>query len=42
VQGNYDRDRVLWSGKVKFLEQQRDQAKEDHADAVRKFELTVQ
>jgi hypothetical protein len=27
LQANYDRDSVLWEGKVKFLEEQRDQAK---------------
>jgi hypothetical protein len=33
----YDRDRALWEGKFKFLEQQRDTAKKDCEDAQRNF-----
>ncbi len=29
----YDRDKALWDGKFKFLEQQRDTAKKDCEDA---------
>lgn len=29
----YDRDKALWEGKFKFLEQQRDTAKKDCEDA---------
>lgn len=39
---NYDRDRALWEGKFQFLEQQKEQAKQDLVDALRKFELTLQ
>lgn len=34
---SYDRDKALWEGKFKFLEQQRDTAKKDFDDAQRKF-----
>lgn len=42
LSANYERDRALWEGKFHFLEQQRDQAKSDLADAQKKFELTLQ
>lgn len=38
----YDRDKALWEGKFKFLEQQRDTAKRDFEDAQRKFQTTVE
>lgn len=38
---NYDRDRALWEGKFTFLEQQKEQAKQDLVDALKKFELTL-
>ena len=38
----YDRDKALWDGKFKFLEQQRDTAKKDFEDAQRKFQATVE
>ena len=37
-----DRDKALWEGKFKFLEQQRDTAKKDFEDAQRKFQSTVE
>ncbi len=42
VQANYDKDKELWADKFQFLEQQRDQAKSDLAEAQRKFELTLE
>ena len=42
VLSNYERDKALWKGKFHFLEQQREQAKNDLIDAQRKFELTLQ
>jgi len=41
VVSNYERDKALWKGKFHFLEQQREQAKNDLADAQKKFELTL-
>lgn len=37
----YDRDKALWDGKFKFLEQQRDTAKKDCEDAQRNFQTTL-
>ena len=37
-----ERERMLHEGKVKFVEQQRDQAKQDLAEQTRKFEFTVE
>lgn len=42
VQANYEKDKELWADRFKFLEQQRDQAKGDLAEAQRKFELTLE
>jgi len=42
LQSNYERDRALWEGKFSFLEQQRDQAKNDLVDTQKKFEITLQ
>lgn len=42
VSSNYEKDKALWKGKFHFLEQQREQAKIDLADAQKKFELTLQ
>ena len=39
---NYDKDKALWEGKFKFLEQQKDQAKRDAEEAQRKFQTTVE
>lgn len=39
---NYDRDKALWEGKFQFLDQQKEQAKQDLVDALKKFELTLQ
>ena len=41
IVSNYERDKALWKGKFHFLEQQREQAKNDLADAQKKFELTL-
>mmetsp|Transcript_959 Transcript_959/g.870 ORF Transcript_959/g.870 Transcript_959/m.870 type:complete len:122 (+) Transcript_959:2424-2789(+) len=41
VVSNYERDKALWKGKFHFLEQQKEQAKNDLVDAQRKFELTL-
>lgn len=38
---NYERDKVLWEGKFTFLEGQKEQAKQDLVDALKKFELTL-
>ena len=42
VVSNYERDKALWKGKFHFLEQQKEQAKNDLLDAQKKFELTLQ
>ena len=39
---NYERDKVLWDGKFNFLEQQKEQAKQDLQESMRKFEQTLQ
>ena len=41
IVSNYERDKALWKGKFHFLEQQREQAKNDLSDAQKKFELTL-
>jgi hypothetical protein len=38
----YDKDKALYEGKFKFLEQQRDTAKRDFEDAQNKFQSTVE
>lgn len=38
----YDKDRALWEGKFRFLEQQKEQSKLDLTDALKKFEITLQ
>lgn len=42
LQANYERDRELWNGKFKFLEQQRDQSRSDLAEGQKKFESTLE
>lgn len=42
LQNQLDREKALWDGKFKFLEQQRDTAKRDFEDAQRKFQSTVE
>jgi len=42
VQANYDKYNELWADKFKFLEQQRDQSKNDLIEAQRKFEITLE
>lgn len=41
LNNSYDRDKALWDGKFKFLEQQRDTAKKDCEDAQRNFQTTL-
>ena len=38
---SYDRDKALWDGKFKFLEQQRDTARKDCEDAARNYQTTL-
>lgn len=38
----YDKDRSLWEAKFNFLEQQREQAKNDLAESMKKFETTLE
>lgn len=38
----YERDKTLWEGKFAFLEQQKNQAKLDLAEAQKNFELSIQ
>lgn len=38
----YEKDRALWEAKFNFLEQQREQAKADLAEAMKKFESTLE
>lgn len=38
---NQEKNQALWENKFHFLEQQRDQAKADLADSLRKFETTL-
>ena len=42
VQSSYERDKALWEGKFTFLEQQKDQAKQDLSEATKKFEMTLE
>eukprot|EP00826_Nyctotherus_ovalis_P040096 TRINITY_DN3909_c0_g2_i1.p1 TRINITY_DN3909_c0_g2~~TRINITY_DN3909_c0_g2_i1.p1 ORF type:complete len:289 (+),score=106.60 TRINITY_DN3909_c0_g2_i1:140-1006(+) len=42
VQANYEKDKELWKDRFVFLEQQRDQYKNDLSEAQRKFELTLE
>jgi DNA repair exonuclease SbcCD ATPase subunit len=42
IASNYDKDKALWDGKIKFLEQQRDQAKADQAETQRKLMDTLE
>lgn len=42
LNNGYDRDKALWDGKFKFLEQQKDTAKKDFEDAQKKFQSTVE
>ncbi len=37
--GSYEKDQILWDGKFKFIEQQRDQYKKDLSETQRRFEL---
>ncbi|CAD8134885.1 unnamed protein product [Paramecium pentaurelia] len=37
----HERDTLLWEGKFKFLQQQKDQSKQDLQEAMRKFEFTI-
>ena len=42
LQSTFDKDQALTDGKVKFIESQRDQAKQDHADTQRKLEVALE
>jgi len=42
IQANYEKDKELWTDKFSFLEQQRDQYKNDLVEAQRKFETTLE
>lgn len=42
LNNNYDKDKALWDGKFRFLEQQRDTAKKDFEDAQKKFNNTLE
>ncbi|XP_001347247.1 Guanylate nucleotide binding protein (macronuclear) [Paramecium tetraurelia strain d4-2] len=42
LQANYEKDKILWQGKTQFLESQRESLKQELADAMRKFETTIQ
>lgn len=42
IQSSYERDKALWEGKFNFLEQQKDQAKQDLQEATKKFEMTLE
>ncbi|CAD8051484.1 unnamed protein product [Paramecium sonneborni] len=37
----HERDALLWEGKFKFLQQQKDQSKQDLQEAMKKFEFTI-
>ncbi len=37
----YEKDRTLWEGKFNFLEQQKEQAKSDLSETLKKFETTL-
>lgn len=41
ISTNYEKDKMLWEGKFSFLEQQRDQTKQELNEQVRKFETTL-
>ncbi|CAD8065990.1 unnamed protein product [Paramecium primaurelia] len=41
IHTSYERDKALWEGKFQFLEQQKEQAKQDLVDALKKFEMTL-
>ena len=41
LQSTFDKDQALNEGKIKFIESQRDQAKQDHADTQRKLEVAL-
>ena len=38
----YEKDRVLWEARFNFLEQQKEQAKNDLNEAMKKFEATLE
>lgn len=39
ISANYEKDALLWNGKLNFLEQQKNQSKADLEDAHNKFEM---
>ena len=38
----YDKDKALWEGKCKFLENQKENYKKDLVESQRKFEITLE
>lgn len=42
IEGNYEKDKILWSSKMSFLEQQKEQMKQDSIDKVRRLEDTIE
>jgi hypothetical protein len=42
INNQYDKDKALWEGKFKFLEQQKETAKRDLEEANKKFQQTVE
>lgn len=42
IMSTYDKEKALWENKVKFLEQQKDQAKADHAETQKKLMNTLE
>ena len=41
IVSNYDKDKVLWEGKTQFLEKQKEAAKKELSEALKKFESTL-
>ena len=41
VEINYEKDRILWANKLQFVEAQKDQAKLDLSEALKKFETAM-
>jgi chromosome segregation ATPase len=42
LQSMYDKDKALWEGKCKFLENQKENYKKDLVESQRKFEITLE
>lgn len=41
IKSDHERDKILWDQKFKFMQGQKDQAKQDLAEAMQKFEITI-